>query len=239
MIRSVCRQMASGLCSGSAEGVCKAPGEYEMTKRQDERYHYALILAGGKSSRMGREKALIPMGGETLLTRAVRFWNLSGLADRILLSAGSPDRLTLLKSLPEGVKPVFDSFEDSGPMAGILSAFRQTDAELLYVSAVDMPYLSRDAAETLLHEISEMSAADRLPDAAVFLRAGRPEPLFGIYRRSAADAAERLLRSGNRKMSRLLNSIETVYCPTDDGMEKIFQNINTPEDLRNLTGWRE
>ena len=205
-----------------------------MTKRNEGRHHYALILAGGKSSRMGREKALILVEGETLLARAVRFWNLSGLADRILLSVGSPSRLQFLEPLPERAEPICDFFEDSGPMAGILSAFRQTDAELLYVSAVDMPYLRRDAAEILLREISRVSETGRLPDAAVFLRDGRPEPLFGVYRRSAAGAAERLLRSGDRKMSRLLNSVETVYCPAEDGMAEIFRNINTPEDLRHL-----
>ena len=88
-----------------------------MTKRNEGRHHYALILAGGKSSRMGREKALILVEGETLLARAVRFWNLSGLADRILLSVGSPNRLQFLEPLPERAEPICDFFEDSGPMA--------------------------------------------------------------------------------------------------------------------------
>ena len=66
---------------------------------------------------MGREKALILVEGETLLARAVRFWNLSGLADRILLSVGSPNRLQFLEPLPERAEPICDFFEDSGPMA--------------------------------------------------------------------------------------------------------------------------
>lgn len=204
--------------------------------------YFALILAGGRSRRMGSDKALIEVAGKTLLERAVLFWKSSGLVSRVLIAAGTPEHLRFLGSLPEGTKPVFDQFKDCGPMSGILSAFRQTEAEILCVSAVDMPCLKREAAALLLNYAEESikdgegcREAGRKPDAAVFIRDGRPEPLFGVYRRSAADAAERLLRSGRRKMSELLKEVETVYCRVPDDMEDIFQNINTPEDFHQFT----
>lgn len=182
---------------------------------------YALILAGGRSRRMGSNKALLRLEErtETLLERAVRFWRESGAAERIFVAAGQPG---YLPDLPEGAEPVYDLMEDGGPMAGLLSAFRRTDAGLFYLSAVDMPYLCREA-------IPPVPPAEC--DASVYLLNGRPEPLFGIYRRSVADAAERLLFSGKGKMSLLLDAVHTEYLPVPEGMTHIFLNLNTREDF--------
>ena len=133
--------------------------ENELRERR-----YALILAGGRSRRMGRNKALLRLEErtETLLERAVRFWRESGAAERIFVAAGQPG---YLPDLPEGAEPVYDLMEDGGPMAGLLSAFRRTDAGLFYLSAVDMPYLCREA-------IPPVPLAEC--DASVYLLNGRP-----------------------------------------------------------------
>lgn len=181
--------------------------------------HYALILAGGRSRRMGCDKALFEIEGETMLERSVKFWKSTGLTDRILVAAGRPGHL---EKLPEGAESVFDIMEDRGPLAGILSAFRQTDAELLYVSAVDMPALKKEA---ILPDPAEKGG-----DAAVWCNDGRPEPLFGVYRRSIADAAEKQLMEGNGKLSRLLDSVKTIYYNVPEDLKGVFRNINTEKD---------
>ena len=180
--------------------------ENELRERR-----YALILAGGRSRRMGRNKALLRLEErtETLLERAVRFWRESGAAERIFVAAGQPG---YLPDLPEGAEPVYDLMEDGGPMAGLLSAFRRTDAGLFYLSAVDMPYLCREA-------IPPVPLAEC--DASVYLLNGR----------SVAEAAERLLFSGKGKMSLLLDAVHTEYLPVPEGMTHIFLNLNTREDF--------
>ncbi len=191
--------------------------------RSGQKQHYALVLAGGRSRRMGSDKALLrPDGaeGESFLERAVHFWKNSQRVEKVLVAVGQPGHL---KRLPEGAEPVYDLLEDRGPMAGILSAFRQTDAELLYVSAVDMPDLRREAI---------LPVPSRDCGAAVYLADGRPEPLFGVYRRCAADAAERLLDSGSGRMSDLLNQVKTEYHEASPHLQKMFGNINTPEDFK-------
>lgn len=177
----------------------------------------ALILAGGRSSRMGRDKALEPLGGETMLERAVRFWRESGRVDSVLVAVGQPGHLD---PLPEGVTAVPDLIEGRGPLAGIWSAFQATPAELLYVSAVDMPNLTADAI-----------LPEPRGDAAVYRRAGRPEPLFGIYRRTVAPVAERLLKNGVSKMSALLDAVDTGYHEVSPEQARLFDNLNTPHDL--------
>lgn len=183
----------------------------------------ALVLAGGRSSRMGRDKALLPLDGGTLLDRAVRFWQGVPGIDGVIVSVGAAEHFD---TLPNGVTAVPDLFPGGGPMAGLHAAFSQTDAELLYVSAVDMPYLRADAL---------------LPppagDAAVYSNAGRPEPLLGVYRRSCLPALETALRAGRRKMAELLAVLDTAYIPLPEALSTAVSNLNTREEFfRALAG---
>lgn len=184
---------------------------------------YALIFAGGRSSRMGTDKAVLPFGGQTLLDRAAAFWRGCAGIDGILVAAGTAEHLPVL---PDGCRPVYDLYPNCGPMAGLHAAFTQTDAELLHVSAVDMPFLSQEAL---------------LPapagDAAVYTRHGRPEPLFGVYRRSCLPALEAALKAGNRKMTALLDTLDTEYIELPDALADTVSNWNTRADmLRALAG---
>ena len=176
----------------------------------------ALILAGGRSRRMGQDKALIRWGNETLLERAVRFWQTSGRVDRVLVAEGTPGRLS---PLPLGAEPVADRIPGRGPMEGLVAGFEASRAELLYVSAVDLPNLRPEAI---------------LPppehDVAVYRRDGRPEPLFGVYRRNVVPAARGLLERGNGRMSALLEAVHTDYYYTPPCLEGVLQNLNTPAD---------
>ena len=179
---------------------------------------YALVLAGGRSSRMGADKALLNWGGETLLERAVRFWRESGRVERILVSVG-PQAHFSAAQLPEGVQAVADLERGRGPMAGLAAAFACSDADVLCVGAVDMPNLTAEAV---------------LPvpkgDAAVYRLNGRREPLFGVYRRSVLPAAQKLLAEGKGKMGLLLDAVQTEYYYAPPLLEPVFQNLNTPGD---------
>lgn len=181
-----------------------------------ERNCCALILAGGHSRRMGRDKALIHWGNETLLERAVRFWQTSGRVDRILVAEGTPGRLS---PLPAGAEPVADRVPGQGPMGGLLAGFEISGAELLYVSAVDMPNLT---AEAILPPPEH--------DVSVYCRGGRPEPLFGVYRRSVVPTAQDLLERGDGKMSHLLEAVRTDYYYTPPCLEGVLQNLNSQAD---------
>lgn len=180
---------------------------------------YALILAGGKSSRMGKDKPLLKLGGMTMLQKAVSFWQKTEMVDKILISVGPEDHF---KDLPKNTEPISDLYEGKGPMAGILSAFEKTDADVLYVSAVDMPNLMN----ALLLPIPEDA------DAAVYQRNGRPEPLFGVYKRSILPEAKKLLQAGNNRMRALLDQVKTSYFSLPSAQEFVFENLNTIEDLQ-------
>lgn len=182
-----------------------------------------MVLAGGRSSRMGSDKALLPLEGDTLLGRAVRFWQAVPSVETVIVSVGAEDHFP---SLPEGSVGVPDLYPGRGPMAGLHAAFTLTDAELLYVSAVDMPFLRPGAV-----------LPEPKGDAAVYLRGGRPEPLFGIYRRTALPAINAALRAGENKMRVLLARLDTEYFPLPDDLARSVSNLNTRADLlRELAG---
>lgn len=180
---------------------------------------YALILTGGKSSRMGKDKAALTLDNTTMLERSVAFWRSSGTVSKILAAAGPKDRKM---ALPADVQVIYDRQEGLGPMMGILSAFLETDADALYVSAVDMPFLKKEF-------IPDIPAQK---DCVVYRIDGRPEPLFGVYKRSCIEEMQRLLAEGNGKMGALLQAVDTEYYDLGSRAKTMFRNVNTMRDLQ-------
>ena len=180
-----------------------------------------LILSGGKSSRMGHDKAKAVLGGKTLLERAVTFWQEALPGAPVYIAAGQPEHF---ESLPEGTTPVYDIYQNRGPLGGLHGAMKAIPENLLMVSAVDMPMLKKEAFQLLKEK------AKGAEDICVFQSGGRPEPLFGLYRNSCLPVIEELLESGNNRMSQLLSRCYTTQIPLPE--EGCLSNVNTPEDLQ-------
>jgi molybdopterin-guanine dinucleotide biosynthesis protein A len=183
----------------------------------------AFILAGGKSTRMGTDKAFVEYDGRTLLARALSLARSVTADVRIV---GSQEKFARFAPVVE------DIFGDCGPLAGIHSALRSSPAELNLMLAVDMPFVS---GEFLLYLISQ---ARSLPEVEVVvpLADRRRQPLCAIYRREFADAAENALRAGQNRIDRLFDEVRTRVIEEEeleDGgfSSAIFRNLNTPEEL--------
>lgn len=182
---------------------------------------------------MGHDKTLIQLNGKSFLEYAVEFWESIPEIDGIYLSAGSREHLDMLKQdkaaagiIESGrVIPVFDRYEGCGPMAGILAGFEAGDAELLYVSAIDIVRINR----SLLITPDEPEA-----DAYIYKYGDFIEPLFGIYSRRLVPAMEELLQNGSYKIARLLKEGNTRYIPLREDQRELFLNCNTPEELEKL-----
>lgn len=175
------------------------------------------IMLGGRSVRMGRDKALVCLGGKTLLERAVERW--SGYGGAFQLSVGPASRAALA---PAGVETVADVYPERGPLGGLHAGLKCCRTDCLLLAAVDAPFLTPAHADRLLAAIGGA-------EACVFTLEGRPEPLFGLYRRRCVTAAETLLLKGDNRMRSLLDWVNTVYVPAEDGA--VFRNLNTPEEL--------
>lgn len=181
------------------------------------------IMLGGKSLRMGMDKALARLGNRTLLELAVEKWQ--GFGTALQLSVGPAERRRLV---PAGVEAVADVYPERGPLGGLHAGLRVCRTEFMLLTAVDCPFVTRELAQGLAERIGEL-------DACVYTLEGRPQPLFGLYRKSCAAAAERMLQAGDNRMKGLLERVGTVYVPARDA--RPFRNLNTPEELEQARMW--
>ena len=175
-----------------------------------------LLLCGGRSGRMGRQKALLPVGEETLCAHIARAGE--GFRECIFSSNGGVD-------VPEGYLPVADSFRDCGPMGGLHAALSACKSDALVCAPCDAPYYSKELAAFLSDAFTEEWDALILQDET-----GRMHPLMGVYAKTCLPALTAHLEAGNLRMMRLLEAVHTrVMTLPADFSQQVFMNLNTPE----------
>jgi len=182
----------------------------------------AFVLAGGKSTRMGSDKAFVMLDGRTLVARAL---DLARTVTDDVHIVGSAEKFAAFAPVIE------DIFRDCGPLGGIHAALRASAAELNLILAVDAPFVP---SALLLHLIARARSSEAI---AIVPRAGGGwQPLCAVYRREFADAAEKALRSGHYKIDALFDEVKMQAIEEADlaraGLApNIFRNLNTKGDL--------
>lgn len=182
----------------------------------------AFVLAGGKSIRMGRAKATVELGGETLLQRALELAS-SAAAETFLVGPRA--------ELEAHGRVVEDVYPGQGPLAGIHAALAATSTERNLILAVDTPFLEPRFLAYLLEQARESGAVVTLPRTADGFH-----PLAAVYRRSFRESAERALKEGRNKIDALFSEVKTRILEAAE-LEKlafapaIFENLNTPQDV--------
>jgi molybdopterin-guanine dinucleotide biosynthesis protein A len=174
------------------------------------------VLVGGGSSRMGRDKALLPYRGGTLAQYVAG--EVERAAGSVIL-VGDPQRYGGL-----GYPVVRDLAPGAGPLVAICSALRSSAAEWNLVLACDMPRVTAPFLAELL-EIAVASGADCLVPAGP---AGLPEPLCAVYRARCLPVLAAATARGTRKVMDGLAATNLKIFPVADGT--VFANCNTPED---------
>jgi molybdenum cofactor guanylyltransferase len=195
------------------------------------------VIAGGKSSRMGTDKAFLEFGGQTLLERALGA--MSAVCDRVSI-VGDPAKFQTHLSDKSGSanyeSVVADVFTGCGPLAGIHAALLHSTAELNLMLAVDMPFVSSELLAFLV------AAAKLCPAMITVPRTSKGfQPLCAVYRRDFLSAAEKALRAGNYKIDAAFSGvairvIEAGELAAADFSEQSFFNLNTPQDHRMAGG---
>jgi molybdopterin-guanine dinucleotide biosynthesis protein A len=183
----------------------------------------AVFLAGGRSSRMGSPKALLPFAGRPLLEHLIARVGPVVSATLVVAAAGA--------ALPTaGVRILHDEAPFEGPLAGLGVGLAAVETPLAFVSACDTPFLS----PALILRLQE-AASDA--DAVVPEWEGRPQPLQAVYRGGLAPQVKELLAAGERRPRALLDRVRTVYLREEavrqvDPLGQSFVNMNTPEEYR-------
>lgn len=181
------------------------------------------VQAGGRSSRMGRDKALLTLDGVPLIERVLQ--RVAELGQELLITTNDLQSYAYL-----GVRMVADPVPGAGALPGLLTALRAAKHDRVLVVGCDMPFLSRP----LLDRLAELA-----PQAeAVLPRDGeRYEPLVAVYSRSCIPAIEHSLAAGKRRMISFLSqvkliTIDSIELDELDPQRLSFFNVNTPEQLQ-------
>jgi molybdopterin-guanine dinucleotide biosynthesis protein A len=177
----------------------------------------AYILTGGASSRMGRDKALLPFRGATLVEWIAAQARLAGLEPCLV---GAPSRYAHLSI------PCLDELHaGQGPLSGIEAALRHAAPGWALILACDLPALTPDLLRSLL-EAGQGSTADV---AAATAPGRRPEPLCAAWHTRALPAVQQALARGQRKVQDLFSELQVLHHPIDS--ESLTRNVNAPEDF--------
>jgi molybdopterin-guanine dinucleotide biosynthesis protein A len=176
-----------------------------------------LVLAGGSSRRMGRNKAWLEVGDTTLLRWMVE--RLGPAFKEVMVSFAQPEQMQELVPY----RLVFDRKQEGGPLAGIEAGLAVARHEVMFAVACDMPYVTREVAEMAV-------AAARGCDAAMPRVGGRAEPVCAAYRRSALPAVTAALESGSLKAADLAERLDVTWL---EGLDPdLFRSLNTREDYQ-------
>jgi molybdopterin-guanine dinucleotide biosynthesis protein A len=181
------------------------------------------VTAGGKSSRMGRDKAWLEFDGATMIARVVAA--LRPVTESVTIIANSPEYARL--NLPV----VADTHIGIGPLEAIRTALANSRQPRVVLAGCDLPFVTPQLFTHLLHAGGDAQAVVPLDDG------GRLEPLCAIYSTAALEAVTELIANGERKVSRLFQRIPTRLVAFSElqhlaGARLFFENINSPQDYQ-------
>lgn len=179
------------------------------------------VMAGGRSSRLGRDKALLTLNGETLLARSLRVLS-EVTAEQLVI--GPPERQVYAGS----ARVYADEYPGNGPLVGIYTALRAASHALLLVVACDMPFLNA----ALLGYLLTLAPGYEIVLPRV---EGRGQQLHAVYRRSCLEPIRRQIDRGDFKVDRFFSEVSLRIVDDDelrryDPELRSFRNVNTTED---------
>lgn len=180
----------------------------------------ALILAGGDSRRMGRDKATLVLDGATLLERVTA--TMQQIFPKVMVSVRQPRSGV---DMPQ----VCDEQEAGGPLVGLIAGLAKADTPWVFVVACDMPFVVREVVEHLATLRDEHQAV-------VPVIGGFAQPLAAFYSISALETMRASLAAGDKSLRGALKNLDVRYVKEDELREcdpqlRSFFDLDTPQDF--------
>lgn len=182
-----------------------------------------IILSGGKSSRMGENKAFLRVGGERLIDRTVRIFR--SIFDEVIVVTNEP-----LDYLDQDVTLATDIVSGKGPLGGIYTGLFFSSFPFSFVAACDMPFLNEAFIRFMIDRAGENDiVVPETPDGL--------QPLHAVYSRTCLRSIAGLLEEDRVKVSELYRRMKTLKIQAEailpyDPEFIIFSNVNSPDDLK-------
>lgn len=179
-----------------------------------------VVLSGGQSSRMGTNKSLLPIKDKKAISHIVD--ELTHCTDEVIIITNEKESYKFLN------KKIFtDRFQNKGPLAGLESALYHYQADIYYLAACDMPFISCRIYQYLAQHITDY-------DAVIPIYENREHPLAGLYRRSALPHIQTQIQQNRLRMNSFYDDINVKYVKhfnhiDEQTLQKHFFNMNNPE----------
>lgn len=183
-----------------------------------------IILAGGASKRMGKNKALLPWHGNNLLDYLINV--MTPYCKPIVVSAAFQNEIS---SVHNDIVVVHDSSAFPGPLFGIQSALKEIPQDLpAFITGCDYPFIRGESIQFLHARLSEH-------DAVVFQAKNLPQPLPGLYHSRVRSTVDRIISSGKKSLNALLDDLSVHFvCDEErrliDADDRLLINVNTQAD---------
>lgn len=178
-----------------------------------------VIFAGGKSSRMGEDKALLPFANDTTLTE-FQYSRLSKIFSHVYISCKDKSKFDFEASFIEDIQT--DGIY--APTVGFISSFEQLQDNSFFALSVDTPFINK-AIITKIVDYDNNSS-----DATIASLHSNMQPMCGIYHRSLEIKFQQMLRDKKHKLGFLLKNANTKFVDFED--EKAFLNLNNPQEYQ-------
>lgn len=176
----------------------------------------AIVLAGGKSSRMGGEdKSMLPVNGEPMIQKIVN--QLHDSFDEVIIGANDPDKYRFLNC-----RVIPDLEKEKGPLIGILSCLQASTSELNFITACDIPVMNIKLIQNMINLSGDSDIVMPVKDH------DKHEPLYAIYKKSVIPEIEKILRNDGRRIIELLDKAKVKF--VDFEAETWYENLNKKED---------
>jgi len=189
-----------------------------------------VILAGGKSKRMGMDKATIKIGSSYLIEYPLQI--LETLFDQVIVVTNErlEEKLNNILAKYSNILIKKDIYPDHGALGGIYTALFHTRTSHVFVTACDMPYLNKDLIGYLKNMV------DKDTEVIIPESSGGLETLHAIYAKRLMKIIKIKILNNNNKIKDFFPDVNVDYVPVEviktfDIEEKMFKNVNTPQDL--------
>lgn len=189
-----------------------------------------VILVGGSSRRMGRDKATLSWHGDTLCQSLIGKY--AGISESVSFSSDRPGRFSFQNAVE-----IIDRFPGMGPLNGLVSAFDEFDCEDVFLTGTDIPFGDPGLVLKLLSLIGEHEAC--------IIKHGTKgmEPLFAVYRRKSGEKARQLLLAGRRSFRDLIDTVNVRFVSAGElsgfDLDRILTNVNTLEEYESSVSGEE
>jgi len=176
-----------------------------------------VVIAGGKSSRMGKDKALLPFMGYSSLSK-FQYKKLEEIFDRVYISAKS-------NKFDFNANIIYDKFKESNPLNPIISALEATKGDIFLIS-VDMPFIKKESIKRLV------KIYNLYPQYDIYISKSQNgiEPTFAIYKHSVLDIAKNMYSKDDFRLKNLINKANS-YIVEFNCLDE-FINLNTPIEYK-------